>query len=63
MKLFERFQEDISDFLKLTGMAPTHLGLKTMKDRNIIGKWLDGRGNPTVDSMQRVYDFMLGHKK
>lgn len=63
MKLFERFREDIKNFLKLTGMPPTLLSIKTMKDRNIVGKWLDGQGNPTVQSMQRVYDFMMGYKK
>lgn len=64
MDIFKRFQDDIRAFLKLSGMPITVFSAKVMNgDKGILAIWLDGGGNPTVKSMQRVYDFMLKHQK
>lgn len=62
--LFAQFRADIRNFLNWTGMSATALSVHTMKsDRGIVTKWLRGEGNPTVGTMQQIYDFMSRYKK
>lgn len=62
--IFERFQMDIRNFLELTDLPVTVFSAKTMHgDKTVVSTWLQGDGNPTVKSMQRVYDFMMKYRK
>lgn len=62
MNVFDKFKEDIDEFIKRTGVPRTRMGWEIMKDPHAISNWLIGKGNPRISSMQRVYDYMENYK-
>ncbi len=58
MNLFRQFQNDIRIFLALSGMSATGFSIAVTGDRNAVGRWLAGHGDPKASTMQKVYDYI-----
>jgi hypothetical protein len=54
--------EEIESFCRENKISTTDLGLRALKDGSFFGRLKKGDRSPTIDRVERLYDFMKSHR-
>lgn len=58
----DKIKMEINAFLKKTGMLPTQFGILAVNDKTLMSRLNAGKGL-SLETAERVRDFMRAHKK